>query len=230
MTLIFLHGAGCTGAVFDRQMAAFPAAQAPNLPGHGVPGAPRTIADFAAAAADAVRRCGDEEVVLAGHSMGGAIALELAISGDLPQLRGLVLIGSGARLRVAPAMLVGLQQDFEATIAGIAGFFYADPTPEQLAESIAAMRATGPEQLLADFTACNAFDAFDRLDRVTVPALALTGDADRMTPPKYAQALADRIPGGQARIIEGAGHFVMRERPAATNAAISAFLAENALA
>lgn len=230
MSLIFLHGAGCTGEVFERQRAAFPNAHAPNLPGHAAPGSADSIDAFSRYVVDYARDHALRDVVLAGHSMGGAIALTIAISGTLPELRGIVAIGSGARLRVAPAILAGLAGAFEATISAVAGYFYESPAAADLEAAITAMRGTGAGQLLADFLACNSFDVLDRLDRITVPVLALTGAADRMTPPKYAQALADRIPGAQARIIDGAGHFVMRERPDATNAAISAFLSENDLA
>ena len=56
--------------------------------------------------------------------------------------------------------------------------------------------------------------------KLGVPLLAVTGDRDVMTPPKFAQWLADRVPGAAARIVAGAGHLVMIERPAETNAAI----------
>jgi pimeloyl-ACP methyl ester carboxylesterase len=45
-----------------------------------------------------------------------------------------------------------------------------------------------------------------------------------MTPPKFAQALADRVPGAKARIVGQAGHLAMAERPDEVNEALRAFV------
>jgi len=86
------------------------------------------------------------------------------------------------------------------------------------------MRAVGAAQTLRDFRACDAFDRIERLGEVSLPLLALTGEQDVMTPPKFAQALADRVPGAQARIVPQAGHLAMVERPGDVNEALRAFV------
>ena len=224
MTLLFIHGAGCTREVFDAQARAFPDSHAPNLPGHACAGAPESIAQFADAIEAYVRENELSAVVPCGHSMGGAVALELALRKPA-WLSGAVLLGSGARMRVAPAILNGLRDDFEPAARTIAGYFFAEPSAQRIEAAVESMRRVGQAQTVRDFLACDAFDALDRLGSVTVPLLALTGEADKMMPPKFALALADRVPGAQARIVPGAGHFVMVERPAETNESISAFLA-----
>lgn len=223
MTLIFLHGAGCTGEVFSEQLRAFPGSHAPNLPGHLSGGSPSSIAEFADAVEAYVREERLTDVVVCGHSMGGLVALELAIRG--PQwLAGIVLLDSSARMRVAPQFLEGLQQDFETAARSIAGYFFADSTTERVEAAVETMRRVGPGQTLRDFRACDAYDALDRLSGISVPLLAVTGEADTLAPAKFALALTDRVPGAQARIVPGAGHFVMAERPTETNQAIAAFL------
>ncbi|HET6894977.1 MAG TPA: alpha/beta hydrolase [Candidatus Baltobacteraceae bacterium] len=224
MTLLFVHGAGCTGEVFEAQLRAFAHAQAPNLPGHLCAGAPESIGDFADAVNEFVREHGLGHVVLAGHSMGAAIAIETALRKPA-WLRGAILIGGGPRMRVAPAFLDGLADDFERTARMIAGYFFAEGSAERVDAALALMRRVGQEQTLRDFRACNDFDALERLEEISVPVLALGGEADKLTPAKHAAALADRVPGAAARIIPGAGHFVMAERPAETNESIAAFLA-----
>lgn len=224
MTPLFLHGAGCTGEVFSAQLPAFSGAHAPNLPGHLCDGSPKTIAEFADAVDAYVSEQRLDGVVLAGHSMGAAIAIESALR--KPRWLGAaVLIGGGARMRVAPAFLDGLRTDFETTARTIAGYFYADDSPERIEAAVERMRTVGRDQTLRDFIACDAFDALERLGEITVPVLAVTGEADKLAPAKHALALAGRVPGAQARIIPGAGHFVMVERPAETNAVVAAFLA-----
>jgi pimeloyl-ACP methyl ester carboxylesterase len=223
VTLVFLHGAGFGGDVFAAQTAEFEASHAPNLPGHFCPGQPQTVDEFAAFVAEYVHRNDLRDVVLCGHSLGGAIAIQTALDRAVP-LRALVLLASGAKLRVAPAFLKGFESDFRATAREVASYFFAEPAPARIAWAADCMERVGPAQTLRDFRACDAFDALERLGEISVPVLALTGEADKMTPPKFAHALADRVPGAQARIIAGAGHFVMVEQPDETNEAIRACL------
>lgn len=157
--------------------------------------------------------------------MGGAIALELAIRRD-PRVRGVVLLGSGAKLRVAAAIFEAIDRDFEAAASMLAGYFYAEPKPAWIEASIGQMLAVGPEQTARDFRACDSFDAVDRLERIGVPLLALAGERDVMMPPKFGAFVADRVPGATARILPGAGHLAMVERPADTNEALRSFVSQ----
>lgn len=223
MTLVFIHGAGFTGDVFAGQTVAFPGSHAPNLPGHLTPGEPKSVREFAEFIEDYVREHDLRDVVLCGHSLGGAIALQVALNREMP-FRGLALLGSGARLRVAPAFLQGFESSFDETAREVASYFFADPTAERIAWAVGCMQEVGQAQVLRDFFACNAFDALESLGEIRVPVLALTGEADKMTPPRFAQTLAGRVPAAEARILSGAGHFLMVERPEETNDAIRTFL------
>jgi pimeloyl-ACP methyl ester carboxylesterase len=220
---VFLHGSGCTGDVFAAQLAAFQNALAPTLPGHadGREG-PDTVAAFADAVDAELREREIAEVVVCGNSLGGAIALELALR-NVAAVRAVVLIGSGVRLRVAPAIFERLESDFPAAARELAAMFFARPSPELVDASVATMLRVGQTQTTRDFRACDAFDASERIADLRVPLLALTGDRDVLTPPKFAQWFADRVPGAQARILADAGHFAMIERPEETNAALRAF-------
>jgi pimeloyl-ACP methyl ester carboxylesterase len=223
VTLLFIHGAGFTGDCFEKQLRYFPGSHAPNLPGHFSDGEPAAIDDFADAIEQYVEQESLQDVIACGHSMGGAVALAVALRGRVP-LRGIALLGAGARLRVAPDILQALQSDFETGVRNLAPLFFAQPSEKRVEWAVASMLSIGPQQTLRDFRACNAFDVLERLSEIRVQLLALTGEHDTMTPVKYALALADRVPRGQARIIRGAGHFVMVERPQETNAALAAFI------
>jgi pimeloyl-ACP methyl ester carboxylesterase len=222
---VFIHGSGCTGSVFAAQTAAFPESYAIDLPGHRTP--PLQGAISIAAFADTVERELDERdiegAVLCGSSMGGAIALEIGLRAN-PRVGAIVMLGSGSKLRVAPALFESLERDFEAGVRGVVPMFFAAPSPALVEASVAEMLAVGKAQTLADFRACDAFDATERLPQLALPLLALTGEQDRFTPPKYAAFLADRVPGAEARILPEAGHLAMVERPDETNAALRAFV------
>ena len=223
-TLVFVHGAGCTGASFEHQTAYFAQSSAPNLPGHGCAGDAHSVADFSDFMEAYLAEHRLREVILCGHSLGGAIALEVGLRRN-DRVRALVVLGSGSRLRVAPAFLEGLRNDFEATTCTLARSMFAAPTAQRVDDVVATMKLAG-SQTVRDFEASNAFDVTERLAQLAVPLLAVTGANDVLTPPKYAEFLAGRVPRGQVRIIPGAGHLVMVERSAETNDAIGDFVAK----
>jgi pimeloyl-ACP methyl ester carboxylesterase len=227
--LVFVHGAGGSHLHWVPQLRRLAGANtyALDLPGHGQSeGQGRTsisaYADFVAAFLEILRL---EKVTLVGHSMGGATALDFALRYP-KELAGLVLVGSGARLRVAPAILNGIRQDFEAAVRLICDYAFAFDAPEQWKRlSRRQMGQTHPDVLYGDFAACDAFDVMDRLGEIRCPTLAICGTADRLTPPKYSTYLRDNIPAAQLVLVKGAGHMVMLEQPEAVNRAIADFTA-----
>jgi pimeloyl-ACP methyl ester carboxylesterase len=225
MELVFIHGAGCTGDVFGAQLEAFPAAVALTLPGHTTPGVPTSIATFADFVAAQLEQRSLDDVVLCGHSMGGAIALEVGLRQN-PRVAGIVLLGSGAKIRVAPAIFEALDGDFDAATRMLATSSFAKPTSEQFDFLVAMLQRVGKAQTERDFRACDVFDVTARIAGLALPLLALTGEQDVLMPPKSAEWVADRVPGAEARILPDAGHFVMIERPADTNEAVRAFVTE----
>jgi len=228
-SLLMIHGAGGTGQVYQPQLSGLAGrlnAASLDLPGHGAtPGPGRdTIAGYAEWL-EGFLGAGPLRPVLLGHSMGGAIALTVGLR--RPELlRGLILLGTGARLRVMPAVLEGLARDFPATVKMIVPFSYGPGAdPRTVAQGIEQMGATAPEVLLGDFTACDRFDLMERLGDIRLPTLVLVGDQDQMTPLKYSQRLAQAIPGAQMRVIAGAGHMLYLEQPRQVNQAVAEFMA-----
>jgi pimeloyl-ACP methyl ester carboxylesterase len=228
-SLLMVHGSGGRGAGWLPQLSGLREVNvaALDLPGHGAtpgPGFSR-VEDYAAWVAEFIA-AGPIRPVLMGHSLGGAIAQMVALT--RPELlRGLILVGTGCRLRVLPAILEGLARDYPATVKLIVGYAYHEQAdPRLLEQGGQHMLATPAEVTLGDFSACNSFDVCDRLGEIRPPTLCLVGDGDRLTPPKYSTYLAQHIPGARVEVIAGAGHMVFLEQPGPFNRAVMEFMAE----
>ncbi len=211
-----VHGAGGTARHWGYQLSGlkeFARTLALDLPGHGrSPGPPPpTIASAAEQVlqwTDALRL---PQVVLMGHSMGGAITQWLALNAP-ERVLGLILVGTGARLRVAPTILDGIWQDFAETTRMITALSYRPAAPSAIiAQALAELRTVPPAVLHNDYAACDTWDALTRVSEIMAPTLILVGDQDRLTPPKYSQWLHDHIAGSQLVVIPDAGHMVMLE-------------------
>jgi pimeloyl-ACP methyl ester carboxylesterase len=229
--IVFVHGSGDTAACWQRQIAFLgeKRALAVDLPGHGrraQDAGPRemSVRDYALDVRQQMQAVGLIRPIVAGHSLGGAIVLQLALEwGD--ELAGIILIGTGARLRVLPSLLEAAQRDQAGTLLQIRGMSRQAgdiPGPGTSFEGILPPLAEGVFH--RDLAACNAFDVMTELGRITLPALIVCGEEDTMTPPKYAAYLQAHLPQATLRMIAGAGHDVMRDQPEALNRAIGDWL------
>jgi len=163
-------------------------------------------------------------VIAAGHSMGGAVILEAALE-YREMLEALILVGSGARLRVSSEILQSLETDFETTAEQLVRNSYGPGSSKKLLNwGLEHLLKELPEVVLADFRACDDFDRMDDISEVKKPALVLCG-SDSMTPPKYSQYLAEKLQRATLRIVDKAGHMAMVEKPFEVNASILKFLA-----
>ncbi len=226
--LLLIHGAASSHLFWPAELRRLPNANvyALDLPGHGrsdMPGR-ETVAAYAVDVAAFIHALSLDNVVLAGHSMGGAIVQTLALDPS-PALKGIVLIATGARLRVDPVILQQVRSDFPAAIDRITRLAWGPDAPLPLVEAgRQLMLAIPPPVVHGDYLACNSFDTMAQLAQINLPTLVISGDQDRLTPAKYGRFLTDRIPHAEFLPLEGAGHMLPLEQPAAIAAAVSRFL------
>lgn len=227
LILLFIHGAGGSNKRWSGQLKALKGlcrALALDLPGHGQSsGRPfLSINEYTELIADFVRALNIGKLVIVGQSMGGAIALEFALRYE-KKLYGLILIGTGARLRVNRQVLYALAGG-ELPLQNISNLF-GSAAPTSLVQSFKReMERLSPDLYLADYQACENFDRMSDIQKIKVPALIIVGDEDKMTPVKYAQYLNNQIANSRLRIIQDAGHMVMLEKPEEVSEAIIDFL------
>lgn len=232
-TTLYVHGSGGSHGLWDaqRRLADRPTA-ALDLSGHGdsedVDAAPgyTTLSAYADDTL-AVAKATDADV-LVGSSLGGAVCMHLLIERSDWTPEAVVLTGVGARMGVLSDLLEWLEDDFERALEFLHGpdRLFADPDERAVERSKAEMRACGQRVVRRDFLTCHEFDVRERLGAVGVPALALYGERDLLTPPWYHEYLAEGIPEGALAGIEDAAHLAMIERPRAFSERVDAFLAE----
>jgi pimeloyl-ACP methyl ester carboxylesterase len=224
MKLLLVPGSGAGANVWYYQCRHFSDCEGISLPGHP-DGKPLTsIPAYVEWLHDYIHQKGYKDVILGGHSLGGGIAQLYALNHG-NELRGLVLIGTGARLRVRPDIL--------ESVRGMIGNDkawrqYIESTPVAPDPPLLAIREMrlkiGPAVLLSDFLCCDRFDIMDGVQEIRVPTLVIVGTEDVMTPVKYGQYLANKIPGSKLVIIQGATHSVATEKPDEVNRAIEEWM------
>jgi pimeloyl-ACP methyl ester carboxylesterase len=234
---LVLHGGGGprTVAPIVEHLAATMHVLAPTHPGWE--GTPRpdsltSVAQLATGYLTLLRERGERDVVLVGSSIGGWIALEMAVQ-SAQDARFAGLLGA-----VVDIDGVGLEVEGEP----VADFFaldarglaeaawhdadrgYVDPamvTEEQRA----VQQSNGRTMAIIAGSRMSDPTLLDRLGAVDVPTLVVWGASDRIVTPAYGRAVARAVRGARFAEIPAAGHLPHLEAPDATWAVIDPFLA-----
>ncbi len=230
--MILIHGAGGSFLSWHPYLRRLDGATVYtlDLPGHGKSDGEgkRSINEYAEFLLSFIEEKKIRKPILAGHSMGSAIALTLAL--DVPEkLSGLALLGAGAKLKVSPLILTktGSPDTFEEAVALINEHSFSLDAPKDLLRlSNENMLKIRRETLLGDFLACDSFDITERVASIRLPTLILCGTLDVMTPPKYSKFLAEKIPDSRLQLVEEAGHMLALEQPETVAGLLKDFLDE----
>jgi pimeloyl-ACP methyl ester carboxylesterase len=242
--VVFLHGLGASMYAWRRNLAAVAAAGfrviAFDNRGFGLsdkPPAPYDNAAYARLAIALMDSLRLTDAVLVGHSMGGAIAAQVAIEHPA-RVRGLVLVGSaglGARepllFRVArwpvlgPAALALRGRGFTARLLRSTYFDPGKVTEADVDQYYAPVAQPEYGRALRGVLQHFRFTALEgRLDRIAAPTLVLWGEEDRWVPMGLGRALAAGITRSAFVSVPHAGHSVQEEAPDEVNHLVTRFL------
>lgn len=225
MNLVFVHGSGCSHHVWLHQVSFFKNSVAVDLPGRPEGDALLSVTAMSQWLLTTLEKQNLHNVVLVGHSLGSAVALQAALAHS-SRVKALVLIGAGARLKVLPQFLSALTEIVEKK--GPLPAFLLTPNEgidEPLRTQInTAMVENGAAVMLTDFLACNDFDVMDKLSSITIPVQLIVGSEDVMTPVKYSHFLNEHLPSASLCIIDGGTHMTFAERPTKVNECIQQFI------
>lgn len=209
-----------------------------DLPGHGESPAARgpfSVADLADAVAESATQAGFDTFYYAGVSLGGQVALELALRHP-DRVLGVSIICSSAKIgteqgwreRAATVRAQGTP----VMVAGSAERWFApgfiDAQPESAGALLRALAFADDESYALCCEALASSDIRPRLGEITVPVLALWGEHDVVIEPQEARSVAEAVPGGVGIEIAGAAHLAPVENPeAVATALITTFLEGN---
>ena len=163
-----------------------------------------------------------------GQGLGALVALELAL-GRRKLAASLTLVAGhpGERTAVAPppwvanALADALDGDAASPPDALHALRHAPAFSDRPAPLLPAAETRA--QLRAAATA----DSYARLPRLRLPTLLLHGGADILVLPDNSRLLALRIRGAKSRIVPGAGHALVQERPALVGALLRDFIARH---
>jgi pimeloyl-ACP methyl ester carboxylesterase len=241
--LFLIHGLSASHDIWEHVVDEFADRYrviAPDLPGHGEsakPDAPYTIDFYAGVMRTLARELGVDAAVVAGTSLGGKIALELAcwyprfvralvLSAPAGEYaRGLRPFGKAIQALSRPAVMrVALERALEQS------FFERSRVGHVTRRRILSDRLMAPD--FADFARAVARSVggvlaseTQPLHRITQPVLALWGREDRIVPMYRSAVLARAIPHAELRIVDRCGHIAMLEQPGEFNRHVAEFLA-----
>ncbi len=230
-TLLFIHGAGQSHATWRLQEDIFTNHPefnfiAIDLPGHGSSdgSAFSTVEEYKDFVLEFIRRLELSEIILIGHSMGGGIAMLIAI--ENPEiLRACILVATGAKLSVAEQTLELVKSNYESFCDISPQRMFAEDSPKELKQKFKiGLLDTGQHVCYQDLIACNDFNIINEVDKINLPTLIISASKDILTPLKYGKYLHQKIYASEFSQIKGSGHFIMQERAQEFNSVLTDFL------
>ena len=234
--LIFIHAAGSNAHAWHYQYEALGAAHSPiafDLPGHGRSSGTEALpsiqdyTDFTIAFLDAFKI---DSAVFVGRSMGGAIAMDLAVRYP-NRVQALILVATASKFNIPQDRIDGMRA---VTMGRAPQAFTADGySPKTAKEKFDIVREgwgeqikTDPRVRYTDMVACSQVDLREQISKIDKPTLVLAGADDQVTTPADMEFVKGRIKGARLEVIADAAHNLTTEKPQEVNAAIEKFLAE----
>jgi pimeloyl-ACP methyl ester carboxylesterase len=230
--LVLIHGAGGSYLHWPAEIRHLAGENilAIDLPGHGASegGGEETIDAYTVSVLEFMDYLDIGRAVIVGHSMGSAIAQRLSL--DSPDLiRGLILIGAGAKLSVHPKLIeyCSSERTSPEAVSLVMEWVFSPQADRRLVELAGQRMAEIPASvMLADFKACDAFDVRNEVQEIQQPAMVICGEDDQMTPVRFSEYLIDKLSDVRLEIVPHAGHMVMLEQPEIVAELIKNFLNE----
>jgi len=203
--------------------------------GHGASDAPEGDYEIAELAADALcvlDAAGAKYASLCGLSLGGMMALQLAMTAP-DRISKVIACNTSAQVAAQPWLdraAVVRRDGMGAIVTAVMSRFFSDDFTAACPPSLETIRATflstSPEGYAACCTAISSVDLIDRLFNLRQPTLVINGSLDAATPPaEHGDRIAAAVPTARTVVLES-GHISAVEQPQAFASAVRKFLGE----
>ena len=228
--IVLIHGAGGSHLSWPPELRRLPNRDvySIDLPGHGKSEGhgEQTLGGYADRVAEWMDSLRLFRAFVVGHSMGGGIALELALRYP-HRTAGLCLIGAGARLPIPEDLMAYAANPatYPSALEILRRMSFGPKMPANLADLV--IRRLGevrPSVVCNDLQACAQFDFTEKLPEVRRPVLVVCGSEDQMAPLRLSQFLASKLENAELRVIPGGGHMLMLEKGAELAEIVSEYL------
>jgi len=235
-TILLIHGAGMSARSWTQQLRGLSASHrvlAMDLPGHGASDAvaESSLSSYADAACTLLTTLGIGPVFVAGHSLGGSVALALAE--HRPELvKGLVLMSSCVRAPLHSGAFKALLGALPSPIhrmmffSSARSFLFALGAPNRAVRlALRDLHNCRPETVRKDMAAAQAMNLEEAARSVRIPTLVLCGTSDMITPLRLSEKLTSLIPSSRLSVVDNAGHMLPLEASERVNQEILEFVA-----
>ncbi|MBU1670605.1 MAG: alpha/beta hydrolase [Actinobacteria bacterium] len=242
--LVFLHCWTGNKAFYFEQVARFSRDYrciCLDFPGHGDSGECEeySVENFGELTAELLRRLGVDQAVFAGHSLGGIVALYLALEHP-DMVEGLILLDTTSylsqtifqRIFALAAVFFGTigyelsRTGFRHMKGLVAGIAATHPLATPQSRLITARECSKVSNYSMARTLNNArkFNVTQRLGEIEAPAMVVVGTGDMLADVRHAKVLARGLENSTITVVHGAGHMALFEKPEVVNEAIEVFL------
>lgn len=236
--LVLIHGLGSSTKDWEGQVGVFAEhfrVVAVDIRGHGLsdkPPGPFSVPMFAADTAGLLKELDIGSAHVAGISMGGMIAFQLAV--DSPQLlRSMIIVNSGPHLvpatfrerlgfwrRLFTVRVLGMRRMGEV----LAGRLFPEPHQAEMRRTLIERWAANDKRAyLASLRAILGWSVADRIEAIQCPTLVIAADQD-YTPVAVKEAYAARMPRAEVCVIPNSRHVTPVDQPGLFNDAVLGFL------
>jgi pimeloyl-ACP methyl ester carboxylesterase len=230
-TIVFIHGNSSSSGVFKKVMESNSITStkiAVDLPGHGanIEGFKNesdfSICNYRDKLVSFINQL-DDDIILAGNSLGGHIAIEIATL--IPRLKGLVIFGTPPLKKP-----LNLQEAF-LPIPALQTFFTENPTDKEIETSayeavfkekdtfkiIEDFKRSNPKvrkAIVADIAESNFLDEFNIFINLKIPKLIIAGKQDPSVNPHYLEEVKNSC-NGTCKLVkfDECGHYPSLEKP-----------------
>lgn len=229
--ILYIHGAGSNGHFANKLLPILSETHSPlsfDFPAHGRSSGIESLGSISAYSDfthDLWKTLGVRPAVLMGHSMGGTVAMDLALRHP-DMVDGLILTCTAPkfnipddRIDVWAQVMKGRQpQPFTKDLC-------SPQTPQEIVQQgWMEQIKTDPRVRHFDLVACEKVNLTPKLGEISKPTLILAGKDDTGTPVAQSEEMRDKIPGARLTVVEGAGHWLPIEKPQEACDEVNAFL------